>query len=211
MQSDEDEDEDEEGAVTEIEPERVEKPGRPLDVRMRTSIGWQVALDGQSPLGQHAFDLRLVLELERFEIGFLGSLGLFAARMEDDAESFAIRVNRHAILGGLGVALLAEEQLRLSAGVAAGMALFYRRTEVYTDELRAEPSVSIEALVMRLGLVGMWLPSWTDRVLGLELEIAADVVPAAPVYSLQEADGVADRFELWPVHAVAVVGVVVRL
>ena len=195
-------------AETTAEPEEVDEPWTPIDARTRASIGWQVAVDGQSPLGQHALGLRLVLELERFEISVLGSLGLLAARLEDDAETLDVLVNRHAILGGLGVALLDGEELRLSAGVAAGVAFFYRRTEVSTDELRAEPSASIRALMMRIGLVGTWLPSGTGQALGLELELGAEVVPAAPVFSVQEPERVTDRFALWPVHAVAVLGVV---
>ena len=202
--------EDDEGGTTTLEPDGADEPDRTPDLRMRTSLGWQLAVDGQSPLGQHALDLRLVLELGSFEIGLQGSLGILSARMQDDANELAVRVNRHAALGGVGVALLATEDMRLTAGLAAGVVAFYRRTYVYIYELRAKPSAYLYALVLRGGFLAQWFPAWTDRVLGLELEIGADAIPAAPVFSLREADGVSDRFELWPVHVVAVLGVVMR-
>jgi hypothetical protein len=193
-----------------IEPEPIDVPREPSTARLKASIGWQVAVDGQSPVGQHALDARLALELGRFEVGILGSLGLLSARLEEDAAGFAIRVNRHAVLGGLGYALLAGEELRLSVGAAAGMAIFYRRTEVYTEQLQAEPSAGKNAWVVRGGLLGQWFPAWAGQWLGLELEAAADVVPAAPVFSLQEPDRVTDEYKLWPVQLVAVVGLVGR-
>lgn len=200
-----------EAAEAVVEPETVEVPGEPSTAGLQTSIGWQVAVDGQSPAGQHALGLRLALELGRFELGLLGSIGLVSVRLDDDSGQFAVRLNRHAVLGGLGYTLLSSEGLRLSFGAAAGMIIFYRRTEVYADDLEAAPPARRNAVVFRGGLLGQWLPRWTNRVLGLELEIAADVVPAAPVFSVrEEPDRVTDRKKLWPVQLVAMLGLVVR-
>jgi hypothetical protein len=199
-----------EPAATIVEPGTIEEPGEPSAAGLRTSIGWQVAADGQSPAGQHALGLRLALELGRFELGLLGSMGLVSARLDDDSGQFAVRLNRHAVLGGLGYALLSSEELRLSFGAAAGMIIFYRRTEVYADDLEPAPPARRNAVVFRGGLLGQWLPRWTDRVLGLELEIAADVAPAAPVFSVREPERVADSKKLWPVQLVAMLGLVAR-
>ncbi len=191
------------------------------------SVGWQLALvpvrdelpseqDGQNPSFQHGPSCRGALELGRWELALALSGAPWPSELKDD--ELTVRIHRLQALATIGYALLQGDELRLTAAAGAGAVGFYRSTRVHpeAEELWAdEPPAVSAALLLRLGPRLQWFPSWTSHLLGLELALGADIVPAAPTFGvrqgeIEEPERVDDRYTLWPVHVVGSIALVFR-
>lgn len=181
------------------------KPPRPSPPRPPPSLpagfflgaGWQVALDGQSPAGQHALVLHGGLRLKAISLGLFGAAAL-PAHLRDDVTE--VSLSRHGAGVSAAYAFALSPRLRLSVGGALGVLLFQRATLALSPEVTAAPdgltpafSAAPEArlivvLKARPGLLG-------------ELVLAADVPIGAPELGYAGPGGGFEvRNRLWPVQ-----------
>jgi hypothetical protein len=159
--------------------------------------GWQVALDGQSPAGQHALVLQggLRLGAGALSLGLWGAAALPAHLVDDLTD---VSLSRHGAGLAAAHAFALSPRLRLSVGGALGVLLFHRATLALSPEVNAAPdrltpafTLAPEARLQVRALPGL---------LG-ELVLAADVPIGAPELGYADPGGGFEvRNRLWPVQ-----------
>jgi hypothetical protein len=159
--------------------------------------GYQVAVDGQSPLGQHGPWARAVLTLGAFELAAHAETSLGAAV---ELERTRIETMRRTLLGQLGIEVLDAGGLRLVAALAAGISTFSRETVELAEGLaptRQDADFAALAIGAELHAVA---PLLTGSVaeLGIALDLGALALPAAPKFRVDTPDGRREQ-ALWAV------------
>jgi hypothetical protein len=190
-------------AVAEAEAASPTPPPPPRDVdrvpavrsRARVgfsaSLGWQIAIDGESPAGQQGLAARIggswrAISLELFVAASLPS------RLSDP--QLEIDLARHAAGAALSLAIVGRPRLRVSIGVLAGV-IAWSRTTVSTDpelvatDPRVTPTFFVGPEARAQIAFGRSSP------IALELVAGADVVPTAPELVTEGNDAVVGK--LW--------------
>lgn len=162
------------------------------------SLGWQAALDGRSPAGQHTLSLSIGVELPRLllRLWFLGGL---PAQLSDAAS--AVSLSRHGFALGVLGAALKRQQLRILGGVLAGLCGYYRTTESVSAGYEATAPSFVPALCLMPQLV-LWLRPSARLPLQLEVLAGAEVVVGRPRLGYSETGTFVPRDELWPLQPV---------
>lgn len=183
--------------VVAAEPEPPKPPpGRRLG--LVASLGWQVAIDGQSPPGQHALSLSVGLTVSRILIR-LWLLGGLPASLRDEAS--VLSLSRHgAALGVLG-AVVQRERLRLLVGVTAGLCGYYRKTDAVADGYEATAPRFVPALCTA-PQISLWLRPARRVPLYVELLAGIELAFGRPRLGYGEGDTFVARGDLWPVQPV---------
>lgn len=171
----------------------------PPALALELGVGWQVALGGASPPGQHGLLLRGGLRRGPWSAS-LTLLGGLPAHLRDDLTD--VELSRHgALIQGAYCAPL-RRGLCLGAALGAGALLHYRRTEALSAaaqpaDPRALPALLLQpAAVLGLGaeLLGQRWP------LRAELALGADVVLPTPALGYDVDGQLRARDALWPVQ-----------
>lgn len=182
--------------VVAAEPEPPKPPVRRL--ALVASLGWQVAIDGQSPPGQHALSLSVGLTVSRILIR-LWLLGGLPASLRDEAS--VVSLSRHgAALGVLG-AVVQRERVRLLAGASAGLCGYYRTTDAVGDGYEATAPRFVPALCT-VPQVSLWLRPARRVPLYVELLAGIEIAFGRPRLGYGEGDTFVARGDLWPVQPV---------
>lgn len=181
-------------------PDAAAEPALPKLVGRRVgllvSLGWQVAVDGQSPPGQHALSLSLGLTVSRILIRLWLSGGL-PAGIADEAS--VVSLSRHGAALGLFGAAVQRERLRLSGGVVLGLCGYYRKTDAVGDGYEATAPRFVPALCTA-PQVSLWLRPARRVPLYVELLAGLEIVAGRPRLGYGEGDTFVARGDLWPVQ-----------
>lgn len=170
-------------------------PPPPSRTGLFLGLGWQLALDGVSPLGQTGPTLRGGLTRGRFAL----ALSLAAAIPAPISDALStVKLSRHSLALLAGVALLARPRWRLELSASLGIALFYRSTESVEPGYTATPSHLTPAFIGGPALDILCRPVAGAR-LWLALELGADALAAAPELGYQVGEAFVSRNQLWPV------------
>jgi hypothetical protein len=169
--------------------------------------GWDLALDGQSPV-MHGPWACLGVALGPVELSAEAQTAL--ATEVSDAQT-TLSLQRKVALATAALELVRKDRLQLALGAGAGLASFARETTQVAAGLRATAGANSLALALGLELRGrIALLSGSLASFGLELAAGALVIPAAPVLRYQ---GSAGRVEhaLWFIEPHVHLGPYLRL
>ncbi len=176
-------------------------------VALAASGGWDLALDGQSPLQQGPW-ARLGVALGRVELAAEAQTAL-AVTLRDPQTRITLR--RHVLLGGASLDVVRRARVQLALGAAAGVAAFARKTTRVDAGLQPAPAHTPLAFALGLALRARFvLLSGARASFGFELALGALVVPAAPVLRYDNARDHVDR-ALWLIQPHAHLGPYLRL
>ena len=152
-------------------------------------IGWQVSIDGRSPLGARAGVLEGGVRRGRWTALVRGSLGL-PSRSHDELVS--LEIHRHSASVLAGRTLARAESLDLEALAGAG-AVFFRR-EAYAREgsFAPAPAATHVTAAGTFELRLSWSPSRNFPV-RLGVGIGADVLVRPPSFSYETPFGLVER------------------
>jgi hypothetical protein len=168
-----------------VPPPAIEHPPEPaiaVKSHVLALLGWQAAIDGQSPLGEQGLAMRLGLAYGGWEAGLTATMGL-GARISD--RWARIDLARHTLGAWGGIAVGRVGPLSLLAGAQAGVAVFVRSTTPLVPEL--VPTGSSRILSFFVGPELRVLLARVPRgAVGLSLAVGCDFVPGAPVLGYTE-------------------------
>lgn len=183
-------------------PER-EPPAPPPTMRPKwpsvfLSLGWQAAIDGKSPAGQHALSLSIGVEVSRLLLRLWLSGGI-PAQLSDGNSS--VSLSRHGFsLGVLGAALK-RPRLRLVAGGLVGLCGYYRTTDMVAAGYEAAGPSFVPALCLT-PQIELWLRPVARLPLYLEALAGVEGVFGRPRLGYSDVGVFVPRDELWPVQPV---------
>ena len=175
----------------------VAPPARRTQLGWRTAVGWQVAADGASPVGQHGLAARVALERGRAILEFAAWAGI-PSRLDDGQTT--VELTRHA--GGLaaGWVVARGAHLRLVLGAWLGAAAYFRSTAVNVSGLAATPARVTAAFVVGPEARLQWSRRVGKGAIGLELVAGGDAVAGVPELVYQQGTTAVPRSRLWPVQ-----------
>jgi hypothetical protein len=149
------------------------------------AAGWQVAIDGASPLGQQGPSVRIGLDINHWLLALSGQITLPAELQERE---LSIELYRYGFIASGGYEVLANPALRLYTVFALGFLVVSRSTDVHVKTLEPTDDSSVTSLILQGDARFQWFPSWFDRVIGLEFALGLALLPATPIFSVEEAN-----------------------
>lgn len=157
------------------------------------SVGWQAALDGYSPSGQHGVQLGGSWERTwlRARVRLLASLPAHRS----DAYT-RVSLSRHAVGAAVEAAVVSTPRWRMGAGVGAGVAGFLRGTAALVPGITPAPARLSAAPYIGPELSARWL----GGSLTLEASLAVDVLAGVPTFVYQQEGELLVRDRLWVVQ-----------
>lgn len=156
-------------------------------------VGWQGAMDGQSPAGQQGAQVGLGWESGRWRarVQVLASL---PAHLSDEYTQVAL--SRHAVGVEADAALVSTRRWRLGAGLGVGLAGFLRSTTAQVSDV--EPT---SARLLPVPYGGPQLAArWRGGAWALEASLAMDVLAGVPTLVYQQEGEIVVRNRLWQVQ-----------
>lgn len=185
-------------AEAEPRPAPAPRPPSPRRLDLVLSLGWQVAVDGQSPPGQHALSLSFGLTVSRLLVR-LWVLGGVPAALGDGNVSLSL--SRHGFALGLLGEAVRKERLRVLGGALAGLCGYYRTTNAVSADYEATAPSFVSALCLTAQLE-LWLRPSRRVPLYLEALAGAEAVAGRPRLGYADAGAFVPFGELWPVQPV---------
>ncbi|MBI4509800.1 MAG: hypothetical protein HY698_09185 [Deltaproteobacteria bacterium] len=176
-------------------------------IAWQSMVGWQVALDGHSALGQNGLVARLGVARGHLE-GSLSATAAFPSSLDDGRTQ--VNLSRHNVAFGLAYRPWAFGNLRVSIGASVGAAGYSRSTLALEPSVRAAPSRTTVSLLVGPEARIAWAFHPRGASVGIEATLAVDVVVGAPQLGYQVGDEFVTRYRLWPVTPRAGLGLVVR-
>jgi hypothetical protein len=148
-------------------------------VGLVVAAGWDLAVDGRSPHGQHAPWVRAGVSFGRVELGLRVEAALPAVLENDEAE---VELARRLALAYVGVDVMRAEPFRLAAALAAGAASFRRETRDVAPGFERTDPEDTPAFAAGLELRAAYtLAEGAGARFSIELAAGALLVPEAPV------------------------------
>lgn len=173
-------------------------PPRSTGPNLFVSLGWQAAIDGRSPFGQHGLSLSGGVALSRLVLRLWLSGGI-PAQLSDANSS--VSLSRHGFaLGVLGLALK-RSRLRFLGGGLVGMCGYYRTTDTVMADYEAAAPSFVPALCLTPQLE-LWLRPSAKLPLYLEALAGVEVIFGRPRLGYSDVGVFIPRDELWPVQPV---------
>lgn len=170
-------------------------------------LGWQIAIDGASPVGQQGPSLRIGFGIGRTQLALSG---FFTLPADIQKEELTVRLRRYGAMASGGYEWVADPGLRFVTSLAVGMLLFTRSPKDYASDLNPTDA-SPKALILQGDARLQWFPAFAHRVLGLEFTLALAVIPAAPVLSVRELNNkVTNQTKLWVVEPIGGIALVLH-
>ncbi len=151
--------------------------------------GWQVTIDGRSPLGARAGILEAGLGHGDWTLRARGSLGL-PSRSHDDLAS--LEVHRHSAQLFAGRTIAHADSVDLDALLGAGAVLFRRAAYARDGSFAPAPSATRISAAGSLELRLSWKPSRTSPV-RLGFGVGAEVLSRPPSFSYVTPSGLVER------------------
>jgi hypothetical protein len=140
----------------------------------------------------------------------LGLSGFFTLPSDLNERELTVRLRRYGAIASGGYEWLADPGVRLVTSLAVGMLLFSRSPQLHVSTLTPTPRASPKSLILQGDARLQWFPAFANRVLGLEFTLALAVIPAAPIFGVQDGDRVVNQTKLWVVEPVSSIALVLH-
>jgi hypothetical protein len=191
-----------EPAETEPADAQAPEPPEASPWGLRVAVGWQLAMDSESDIGQQALAVQLGLGRPPFELGLSASVSV-GADLNDELAT--LRLARHT-LQAHGAWSFGRGPWRGTLGASAGVAWFQRSTVARRPSVRPTPEETTASFMFgpRVGV------AWMPGSVGLSLQVGLDVIPRPPEFVYRRGETERSVHGLWSVQPRAMLAVQFR-